>query len=369
MLRIPPIPRIARTVHAWAGVALSLLVIVIASSGAALVWKDEYLKLTFPEAGVAFDPTPEALTRIAEGAEAALGADNIAYIFFATEDLGLSEVMLIDESMAYLDVEGRVVDRWAIGGRPEDWLYELHHRLLMETTGLYVAGFAGFAVAVLAVAGLVAWWPTRWSIRLGVWPRGTGRPALLASHRNIGAIMAVPIVLAVLCGAGLAFPDTARATFMFRVRHDVSYGENFVDGMDDLSGAEVAGWGPALARAQAVFPGATIRTATFPAGAPPYRTIRLQQPGAWNRQGDSIVYVDGFEGYMDVRIDAQTLPPEEQLFNTLYPVHTAGLHTLGLGNIVYKLYVFAIGVALTALGVLGLWAFAQRLRPGRGDAA
>jgi len=145
----------------------------------------------------------------------------------------------------------------------------------------------------------------------------------------------------------------------------VSYGENFVDGIDTQSGAGVAGWGPALARAQAVFPGATIRSASYPAASPPYRVIRLQQRGAWSRQGDSIVYVDAFEGYMDIRIDARTLPPEEQLFNTLHPVHTAGL-----GNIVYKLYVFAIGVALTALGVFGLWAFARRLRPGpRGDAA
>ena len=72
--------------------------------------------------------------------------------------------------------------------------------------------------------------------------------------------------------------------------------------------------------------------------------------------------VDAFEGYMDIRIDARTLPWEERLFNTLYPVHTAGL-----GNVLYKLYVFLTGAALTALGCLGLWAFLRRWSPSRTD--
>jgi uncharacterized iron-regulated membrane protein len=358
--RIPPIPRLARTLHAWAGVTLSLLVIVIASTGALLVWKDDFLRLTIPAARADFSPSPEVLARIAEGAEAAFGADNVAFIFFATEDLALSQVTLIDESMAYLDAEGNVVDTWELGGRPEDWLFDLHHRLLMERTGLFIAGFAGLAVAVLAVAGLVAWWPMRRAIRLGVWPRGIARLELLASHRNIGAIAAVPVMIAVLAGAALAFPDTIYELAFLRLRYDMSYGATFYDKLDEITGPEVAGWEPALTRAAVSFPGARIRSAAWPGVEPPYRVVRLQQRGAWNRQGDSKVYIDSRGGGMDLRIDARTLPPEERLFNALYPVHTAGL-----GNIVYKLYVFATGVALTALGVFGLWAFLKRLRPRR----
>jgi uncharacterized iron-regulated membrane protein len=355
---VSPVPRIARALHGWAGAVLSLLVVVIASTGSLLVWKDDFLRLTIPPARADFEPTPAALARIAEAADAAFGENQIAIVYFATEDLALSRVTLVDQSMAYLDVDGNVIDAWEVGGRPEDWLFDLHHRLLMETTGLYIAGFAGLAVAVLVIAGLIAFWPMRRGLKLGPIPKGTSRLALLAGHRNLGLFAAPFVVIAVLTGAGLAFPDTTLELFFTRIRHDETYGESFGEQLDGLSGPEIAGWGPSLERAAAAFPGATIRAASWPAVNPPYRVIRLQQPGGWTRLGDSIVYVDGFEGWMDIRIDARTLPLEERLFNTLYPVHTAGL-----GQVLYKLVVFLTGVALTALGVLGFWAFVQRLRP------
>jgi uncharacterized iron-regulated membrane protein len=354
---VSPLPRLARTIHAWAGAALSLLVILMASTGSLLVWKNEFLRLTIPEARVDFTPMPEALARIAEGADRSLGADNIAGAIFATEDMALTQVTLLDESMAYLDVDGNVVDRWEIGGRPEDWLFDLHHRLLLGRTGLFIAGFAGLATAALVIFGLIAFWPMRRALKLGPVPKGTSRQELLLSHRNIGAVMAPFVTLAVLTGAGLAFPDTTYELAFTRLAYDESYGADFVEGLDDLSGADVAGWRPAFERAAASFPGAIIRSATWPAASPPYRVIRLQQPGAWSRQGDSQVYIDGTAGYMDTRINARTLPLEERLFNTLYPVHTAGL-----GTVLYKLYVFLVGLSLTALGVLGLWAFLRRLR-------
>jgi len=349
--------RIARTIHAWAGAFLSLLVIVIAASGALLVWKEDYLRLTIPAAREPFDPTPAALARVAEGAEAAFGTDNLGLIYFPTESFGLAQLTLLDESMAYVDGEGNVVATFKVGGRPEDWLFDLHHRLLLERTGLFIAGFTGLAVAALIVAGLVAYWPMRRGFKLGPRLRGLGRPELLLSHRNIGVVAAVPIVVAVLCGAALAFPDTAHDVLMSRLRNDFAYTEAFSEGLDDQSGADVAGWEPALARAQASFPDATIRGATWPGAGSSYREIRLQRAGGWSRLGDSWVYIDGYEGYMDIRIDARTLPPEERLFNTLYPVHTGRL-----GNVFTKLYVFAAGVAMTALGVLGLTAFLKRLR-------
>jgi uncharacterized iron-regulated membrane protein len=356
--RMVAVSRIARTIHAWAGAALSLLVVLVATTGALLVWKDDFLRLTIPAARVAFDPAPEALARIAEAAEAAFGVEAIAGVAFATEDLGLSTVTLLDQSMAYLDVDGNVVDAWTVGGRPEDWLFDLHHRLLLGTAGLWTVGFAGLAVVALVIAGLLAWIPARRAFRLGPWLRGTGRAELLLSHRNIGVVAAPFVAIAALTGAGLAFPDTTYELAFTRLRHDDSYGAAFFEGLDEATGPEVAGWEPALARAAASFPGAVIRGAAWPAASQGYRVIRLQRPGAWSRTGDSLVSIDGRSGAMDQRIDAAALPLEERLFNTLYPVHTAGL-----GSALYKVSVFLTGAALAALGLLGFWAFLRRLRP------
>ena len=345
----------ARTLHAWAGVVLSLLVIVVAASGALLVWKDAYLRLTIPEARGGVAPTPDALARIAEGIDATFEDDLVLFVTFAHEHLALSEVVLDGDEMAYVDRDGALVDRWPVGTRPEDWLFELHHRLLMKTTGLYIAGFAGLAVVVLIAAGAIAFWPARRAFRLGPWLRGAGREALLVSHRNIGIVAAPFIAGMALTGAALAFPDTARGLLMHGAEDDPSYGETFGDDVDDLSGADVAGWRPALARAQAAFPDATIRSAYWPNPITAYRVIGLQRAGDWNAVGRSVVYVDGIEGWMDLRIDERALPWEERVFNGLLPVHTATL-----GGWPYKVLATAVGVAFALLGALGLAAFLRR---------
>lgn len=354
MSRPLTVPRVARTLHAWAGAALSLLVIVVSASGALLVWKDEYIKLVVPEARASFTPTPEAIARIAQGADQAFAPRTILMVDFADEHLGISQAYLVDDEMAYLDENGAVIARWRIGRRFEDWLFELHHRLLMKNTGLRIAGFGGLAVVVLVVAGVIAYWPMIRGFRLGPWLRGTGRGELLLTHRNLGIIVAPLIAMMALTGAGLAFPDATRSFLMRDAEGDPSYGESFDDGLDELSGAEVAGWGPALERAQAAFPNATIRSADWPGPFSGYRVIHLQRPGEWHPLGRSEVYIDGAEGWMDLRIDAQTLPLGERVFNGLYPVHTARL------GILYKILISATGASLTTLGCLGLVAFLRR---------
>jgi uncharacterized iron-regulated membrane protein len=148
--------RLARTAHAWAGVVLSLLVIVVGASGALLVWKDAYLRATIPEAREGVEPTPEAIARIAEGVDRAFDFGEVNFVQFADERLGISQVYLFDDAMAYVDRNGDPVARFPIGGRFEDWLFELHHRLLLGNTGVRIAGFAGLAVVVLILAGAVA---------------------------------------------------------------------------------------------------------------------------------------------------------------------------------------------------------------------
>lgn len=350
-----PVFRVARTCHAWAGAALSLLLVLIASTGALLVWKDDYLRLTIPAARAEFDPTPANLARIAEAADATFEPNTVLFMDFPTRGFGLATVMLWEDEFAYLDVDGDVVARWPLNGRFEDWLFDLHHRLLLGTTGLYVAGFAGLATAILVLAGAIAFWPMRRAFKLGPALRGADRPSALLSHRNIGIVAALPVILAVTTGASLAFPDTSRDVFLSPLRGDFSYSEAFSDGLDDLTGAEVAGWEAALTRAQASFPDAEIVATTWPDATPPYRIIYLKQPGEWHPQGATRVYIDAREGWMDIRIDAKTLPWEEDAYNALYPIHTASF-----GGLLYKLYATATGLALAALGLLGAWAFLRR---------
>ena len=124
--------RSLRAVHAWGGVILAFLILLVSLSGTLLVWKEDYLRWSFPQAREAFDPTPDALAQIAHAIETEFDRDLIALIEFATEDFALTKVTLTDGGFAFVDTHGRTIGQWAINERWEDWLYDLHHRLLLE---------------------------------------------------------------------------------------------------------------------------------------------------------------------------------------------------------------------------------------------
>lgn len=342
-----------RTLHAWGGVTIALLMILVSLTGSLLVWKQEYLRWSFPQARVAFDPTPETLAPIASAAEAQLGADNIAQIEFATENFGLTKVMLADNGLAFLDTQGRLIGKWALNERWEDWLYDLHHRLLLENLGLTIVGFAALAMIILVIAGVVAFWPLRRGLRQGVLPKNATRPQLLRSHRNIGLIEALPFLLTLVTGVTLAFPDEAEKLLVepFRGPH---YSEDFSQNLDNVSGADSGNWLAVMQRAATSFPDAKIRTAQVANVASNYRIVGLQQPGELSPNGLSKVYIDAAGGYMDVRIDSQAQKFSERLFNTNYPLHTGRV-----GSLLYKLLLTLSGLLIATLSTLGLISFVK----------
>lgn len=345
--------KLLRSVHAWGGVTLSLLMLLVSLTGALLVWKQDYLRWSFPQARASFDPTPEALARIAGAVEAQFNRDDIAQIEFATEDFALTKVNFTDKGFAFLDTQGRVVGRWALNERWEDWLYDLHHRLLLENRGLMIAGLAGLAMIILVIVGAAAFWPLRRSFRQGLWPKSTARPHLLNAHRNIGVIEVLPFLLSLVTGVTLAFPEQSQKLLLEPFR-DENYSVDFGEHVDSISGGNSGDWLPAMRRAATTFPGAKIRSAQVPGTFSSYRILGLQQPGEWHPHGLSKVYIDANEGYMDVRIDSQAQHVSERMLNAGYPLHTGRF-----GNLFYKILLTASGLLVATLSTFGLVSFVK----------
>ncbi len=148
--------KFSRSVHAWGGAALALLMLLISATGTLLVWKQEYLCLTIPEARLTFVSTTEALANIADATERQFNRDEVLLIEFATAEFPLTKVTLSDSRYAYLDTQGRIVDQWTMNERWEEWLFDLHHRLLLGNRGLVIAGCAAMVMIVLLIAGVVS---------------------------------------------------------------------------------------------------------------------------------------------------------------------------------------------------------------------
>ncbi len=344
-----------RTIHAWVGAMLSLLLLLLSVTGTLLLWKQEYLLLVEPAARTLFRPEPERLAVIAAAAEAQFDNDEVLAIMFATPEFGLTKVLMLDAHYAYLDAEGAIVDQWVQNERPEEWLFDLHHRLLLGDQGLEVVGYAAMVLIALVILGLLAYWPFRRGWRHGVWPRNATRAALQAAHRNLGLLLIPLLLLTLVTGLVLAFPLQVERKFLEPIKRAEGYGEDFVEQLDDIYGPGTGDWLMAMQRAQAVFPDAEIVSARVPNGYSSYRIIGMRQPAEWNPTGLSMVYIDAYEGYMDIRIDATTLPALERAYNAAYPLHTGKT-----GSLLYKWLMTVSGLLVAFLAGLGLVAFIRQ---------
>jgi uncharacterized iron-regulated membrane protein len=351
--------RLFRTLHAWIGALLALLVLLSSSTGTLLVWKENYLRLAIPAARADFEPTIEALAKLVAQIEATFDPDEILQIDLPSQHFALAKVTMLDARYAYVDIEGGVVDEWVLNERWEEWLYDLHHRLLLGNTGLTVVGISGLATMLLVILGLIAYWPFRRGFRLGLWPASGVRARLRVAHRNLGIVEALPFGLTLTTGIVLAFPTAIEQRILSPIRMTQEYSDALLLHVDDVSGGDSGDWLPAMRRAVATFPAGEVRSVRVANAASNYRIVGVKQPEEWHPAGLSRVYVDAAEGYMDVRFDATRLPLVERGYNAAYPLHTGKVE-----SVAYKILLTASGIVVAMLSTLGLISF-MRNRSGR----
>ncbi len=89
------------------------------------------------------------------------------------------------------------------------WLAQLHDDLLAGHTGRLVNGVGAILVAMLAIAGLVIWWPGRssWWRRMSLRRGVGGRRFTLDLHNMLGFWLFVFVFVWALGGIYFGFPD------------------------------------------------------------------------------------------------------------------------------------------------------------------
>ncbi len=347
-----------RTAHAWLGAVLSLLLVVLGTSGTLLVFKDDYLRASITEARAGVVPTPSRLAVIADAAQTRFGGKQLKSVVFAGPDLGITKVYLTSGERAYLNGKGELLTRWQGNAHLDEWIFDLHHHLLAGHTGEIVTGIAGLAATLLVVTGLVAFWPARRAFSFRIWLRSTARRDVLATHRNLGLLSAVPVLILALTGASMVFSSQTRVILSFLNEDTMAAPGRWVAGPGKID------WQQALHGAQAAFPGAQLRTANWPREPGSPATIRVKQTAEWHPNGRTLVLIDPATSQVIGVDDALAAPRADRVFNLLYPLHSARVGS-GIPGRVYDIAVALGGIALSALGMLGIYAFLRRY-PGRG---
>ncbi len=342
---------VLRTLHAWIGALLALILIVIGVTGAMLAFKTDYIRATVPEARAKVAASPQVLGAAADRIEHVLHGE-LSYVVFASERLGIHQAAFTKDRYGYAAADGTLVAAFRPAGRPESFVYELHHFLLAGDRGMKVVGWSGLIAVGLAIVGLIVWLPVWRGFSFRVWPRSGKRSGLLPAHRNLGVLFAIPVMVFCLTGAGMIFYRTAESLLV-----KLFPGPGFEEEFYPPSEAGEIDWPKILEAAQARFPDATIRAAFWPEASWDVARVRLRQPGEWTPDGRTMVAVEPVSAVVRGVHDPFKRGLGYRLNDSLYPVHAASV-----GGIAYRLFTAASGLALAALGVFGLWSFLVKPR-------
>jgi uncharacterized iron-regulated membrane protein len=332
--------------HRWAGGIVGLLLAVIGLSGTVLVWEESWIDL--PGAG---DPLRGDAAALGNTVAAALAVDPaLSRITFADERLGLHQAIYADGGGAYLTQAGAVVDRWdSLWGRPELWLFDLHHYLFLGDSGKYVTGALGLLLLAFAVTGLILWWRTRKTFKFRLWPARMTRSAVVRQHRDLGAVASPLLVLSALTGVLMIFPGMSQAlTAPWAATERAAAEPPSASG----SPGPTTDWRRLMTNAQAAFPDAQPRRLMLPRDPGEPVTLRLKQAFEWTPNGRTYVYLDPASARVLGTDDPASGDTASMITEKYYPIHAGKI-----GGLFWRLVLTFTGLTLVLLGTLATWSF------------
>jgi uncharacterized iron-regulated membrane protein len=343
--------RTLRLAHAWAGLALCLLLAVLGLSGALLVFKADFLRATLPGASAPFSTDAARLGAALETIEGRYRGEGLTYVVLGSPQMALHQVGLGKGGGAYVDQTGAEVARWTKNARIEEWLFDLHHYLLAGETGMIIAGLAGLCAVVMILSGLILWLPAAPSFGWRLWPQSWKRRDLLAHHRDLGVVLSAPLMIFVLTGAALVFPDQSRAILnvvTFSLPPPALQKPKVNTGDID--------WRSTLTPAMRQFPDAEPRIVSWPKTPNAPVAIRVRQGAEWHPNGRTIVHINPETGAIIGVVNAQSLPGGARAFNAVYPLHAAKI-----GGHLYDALAVLAGCGLGLLSLLAGLSYWRKL--------
>jgi uncharacterized iron-regulated membrane protein len=202
-------------IHLWGGLALGLYALLIGVTGSVLVFREEIVNRIAPRpTGGAVNPPP-SVEAIRAGIQAHYPGWHVWSLEAPSEQDAPWGSYILHKGqgrLVFADSHGRV-----IGERNLDdtWLHltdRFHSNLLIPKGGRLYNGIAGLLLALLAISGLVLWWPARgeWNSAFRIVRRSNWKGVTYDLHRVGGAIAFVFVVLFCITGAYFTWPAVYR---------------------------------------------------------------------------------------------------------------------------------------------------------------
>ena len=321
--------RVVHQVHLWMGLTLGGLFALLGVTGSALVFYPEIDALLHPELRAEASATPDwdrALATVRRtypdktgpwrfeitGTGGAIPARYNNPPETAGQDFA--------PMLVWLSPDGTQVlrrDYW--GDTAVTFLYDLHYRLLMGTTGAVVLGIAGLALIVLLITGLIVWWP-KGSLSKALRYKRRAPPLRRWRDQHKLAGLSGLILLLLLTGTGvmLELPDESDAVL-----------STVVGPPDNLPAPASSQWvgrqipvSAAIRVGAQTLPAARLAWIEVPGPGDGTFRLRMQQPGDPSRRfPHSFVWVDQYSGRVLAVYDRDKAGPLSALNSWVHPLH------------------------------------------------
>lgn len=331
-----------RKIHLWLGWTTAAWLVLMAGTGTTLLFKTQLKALTAPPCPAApTRPLPEALQAIDRNFPG-----RVRLVVPASAELCLHEVIFRDAAGgAYVDPRSlRPLRVWARGGRAIDVVLELHRSLLLRERGKLPVAILAVSTLALVLVGVALALRRPGALSLRLLPLAPTPGALLASHRNLGALLALPLAFMAASGWALTYPKAAQALIAGAVGGALPSPQK--------PRAQERGpidWNVVMATAQAAFPGRVPRIVSWPGQPGAAVVVRFRQPGEWAPNGQSAASIAPVSGRLLARRDSRHDGRAARIWTAIYPLH-AGKAPPWLGTVV----LICVGVGLLSAAVVAL---------------
>lgn len=344
--------RLLAQIHAWIGLIASAFLAIFALSGTILVYRNEIIALSLPNNGsIAILDNEAAIAKIF----GSFDIGKIKSITMPNSDLPFYKIAH-EKQISYFDISGTLVETSRELQRFDEWLFNLHHYLLMGKVGEPFVGAIGAFCLFMVIIGIYLWFRAWRQFRFQILPQSIKRRDIISHHRNIGIVFALPLLLVASTGTSMIFDDVAKAAIGVFTGATPKPIPSIHVTKGQISPEAVIG-GMKIAKQE--FPDAQIRYISLPKKASEPINYRMRQKGELHPNGRTMVRYDFAIAKIAGKVDAQQLDATSRIYNAVYPLHSGRF-----GNAFYKFLLSLTGVALFVLSILSAFSFGRHiLRP------
>lgn len=337
-------------VHRWAGVVSAAFLFVVAVTGAALVFEDNIDRVLNPSTAYvtpqhALLPVETMIQRVT----ASRPGERVTSVRVPARPTFSYEFALSSRLAAFVDpYTGTLV---GVRNREKSlarFIHLLHTRFVAGETGELFVGWLTVLTMLMAITGLILWWPRRiFSVgRYSSWRRTN-----FDLHSALGFWASLVILVMSLSGVIIAFEAV---TDPLVEKLNATPKEN----LEKLTSTPVPGGrrirvDDALRTAREMLPGAFASSINVPSRPTEFYRVLLKFPEDRTPAGRSRVYIDQFSGRVLAVENTRTAPAGTRILNLKRSAHTGDI----FGAPTQALY-FVASLALagqTITGVLIWW--------------